>query len=274
MTIPIQKYPRTRHIEGSRLQPGDEDLAAVSFGELKGLHLVVEEKFDGANSAISFDSGGELLLQSRGHYLIGGPREKHFNLLKQWAEVHRHAFHKVLGSRYVMYGEWVYAKHTVFYDTLPHYFLEFDILDRETRNFLDTPTRHVMLDDLPIVSVPVLHAGKVESLKTLVGMIGPSNFIRSGHIRRMTEYCENHGIDVETAWRETDRSITMEGLYVKWEEDGKVADRFKYVRSEFLQQALSSGSHWLARPIIPNQLRGSIDELFLPELPNRDGEDA
>ena len=68
----IIKYPRTPHIEGSRLQPGDEDLSQVPFSAIAGKHLVVEEKIDGANSAISFDPQGNLLLQSRGHYLTGG----------------------------------------------------------------------------------------------------------------------------------------------------------------------------------------------------------
>ena len=267
MTYSMQKYPRTKHIEGSRFQVGDEDLGAVPFEKLKGCNLVVEEKVDGANSAVSFNRNGDLLLQSRGHYLVGGLREKHFNLFKQWGEVHRQAFYEVLGDRYVMFGEWVYAKHTVFYDALPHYFMEFDIFERETSKFLDTPTRHAMLRDLPVVSVPVLHSGKVKSLKNLVSMIGPSNFIRPGHIERMAEFCKNHDINVEIAMRETDRSTTMEGLYVKHEEDGRIVDRFKYVRSAFLQQAVSSGSHWLARPIIPNQLRGTIDDIFLPELP-------
>ena len=129
--IPIRKYPRTRHIEGSRLSAGDEDLSAVPFRELAGKHLVVEEKLDGANAALSFDDDGALLLQSRGHYLSGGPREKHFAVLKTWANAHQRAFAERLGSRYVMYGEWLYAKHTCFYDQLPHYFMEFDVLDRE-----------------------------------------------------------------------------------------------------------------------------------------------
>ncbi len=30
------KYPRTRHLEGSRKQAGDEDLACVGFGKLRG----------------------------------------------------------------------------------------------------------------------------------------------------------------------------------------------------------------------------------------------
>ena len=54
----IFKYPRTPHIEGSRLQPGDEDLSQIPFDAIRGRHLVVEEKCDGANSAVSFDADG------------------------------------------------------------------------------------------------------------------------------------------------------------------------------------------------------------------------
>ncbi len=71
----IFKYPRTQHIEGSRLQPGDEDLESVRFTDISDNHLVIEEKVDGANCGISFSYDGKLLLQSRGHYLTGGYRE-------------------------------------------------------------------------------------------------------------------------------------------------------------------------------------------------------
>ena len=63
----IYKYPRTRHIEGSRLQLGDS-ADDKPFAELKGKRLIIEEKVDGANCAISFPDG-VLRLQSRGHYL-------------------------------------------------------------------------------------------------------------------------------------------------------------------------------------------------------------
>ena len=86
MRPPMLKYPRTRHLEGSRLQAGDQDLSQVPFEDIRGQPLVVEEKMDGANCGLSFDEDGQLLLQSRGHYLDGGPREKHFALLKQWAQ--------------------------------------------------------------------------------------------------------------------------------------------------------------------------------------------
>ena len=66
--LTIQKYPRTQHIEGSRPQPGDEDLKSVPFATLAGRYLVVEEKLDGANAGICFDEAGQLRLQSRGHF--------------------------------------------------------------------------------------------------------------------------------------------------------------------------------------------------------------
>lgn len=264
MTTPqLLKYPRTKHIEGSRQQLGDEDLAVVPFSEIKNLPLVVEEKMDGANSGLSFDSAGNLLLQSRGHYLTGGAREKHFNLLKQWGAVRQRDFWDVLGDRYIMYGEWVYAKHTIFYDLLPHYFMEFDVFDRKEQVFLDTPSRRALLDGLPVVSVPVLKSSRFETLAELTQLVGPSNYISENHIETMRRYCEENGIFVDETTRQTDTSILMEGLYIKHEENGTVVGRYKYIREQFLQTVLASESHWLSRPIVPNRLRGSVDDLFL-----------
>lgn len=99
----------------------DENLSQVPFSYIRGKHLVVEVKIDEADTAISFSEEGELLLQSRGHYLTGGYRVRHYNFMKQWANIHQDAFFDVPGTRYIMYGEWMYAKHTVYYDKLPHY---------------------------------------------------------------------------------------------------------------------------------------------------------
>lgn len=266
----LKKYPRTPHLSGSKLQVGDEDLSQVSFSELEGKYVVVEEKCDGANSAISFDENGELYLQSRGHYLTGGYRERHYNLLKQWANVHREVFYEVLGSRYIMYGEWMYAKHSVYYDALPHYFLEFDIWDRVRECFLDTPSRRELTKRMPVASVPVLKEGVFSSKKELLDLIGPSLYIRQGHMERLREYCEREGLDGERQCQETDNSGMMEGLYLKVEEDGCVVERLKYVRASFIQCIMASDSHWLDRPIVPNQLRIPLEEIFMPELESRE----
>lgn len=260
--VKLIKYPRTPHIEGSRLQAGDEDLSQIPFQKIKGRYIVVEEKVDGANTAVSFSAKGELLLQNRGHYLEGGYRERHYDLLKQWAVVHRDGLYAVLGSRYIMYGEWLYAKHTVYYDALPHYFLEFDILDRETNQYLDTPSRHRLLAGLPVCSVPVLGQGVFESREELLRLLGRSNYISDRHLENLREESEKLGLDAERQIRETENSDSMEGLYIKVEENGHVVDRMKFVRASFLQTLDSSETHWLDRPIVPNKLAVPVESLF------------
>jgi RNA ligase len=250
----IYKYPRTHHIEGSRLQPGDEDLDSVPFSAIAKQYVVVEEKVDGANAAISFSDDGQIQLQSRGHYLTGGQREKHFNLFKQWGNCHTSALWQVLGSRYILYGEWLYAKHTVFYDALPHYFLEYDVLDLEKQQFLSTASRQLLLAGLPLVSVPILFAGEIQSYKQLIGLLGESHYIRPGHMERLQQFCQERGLDVERSLKQTDQNRVMEGLYIKVEPGEAVTARYKYVRPSFLTTMLQSDGHWLNRPIIPNIL--------------------
>lgn len=230
--IQIIKYPRTPHITGSRLQPGDEDLLSIAREGLAELRLVVEEKLDGSNCGISFNAQGRLVLQSRGHVLSGGPRERQFDLLKHWASHHSAWLRETLGSRYVMYGEWLFARHTIPHDRLPHYFMEFDILDRESGQFLSTERRHALLAGGPVVSVPVLAADR--------------NINLEAQVRCST--CSSHE--------------TMEGLYIKHEEGGYVVGRYKYVRASFLQAVADSGEHWMDRPIEQNRLRDGVD-LFL-----------
>jgi hypothetical protein len=255
----IRKYPRTPHLTGSRLQAGDGDLSQVPIDALRGLPLVIEEKVDGANSAISFSPEGELLLQSRGHYLTGGPRERHFAQLKTWASTHSHAFWPVLGARYLVYGEWLYARHTIFYDALEHYFLEFDVYDRQEDTFLSTDRRHALLEGLPIHSVPVLHRGEIRSRKQLKALLGPSAYRTPQWRDVLREVAERLGQDPDRLLRETDASDLMEGLYIKVERDGAVVDRSKWVRSSFTDTIAAAGGHWHDRPILPNQLAPGVD---------------
>jgi RNA ligase len=255
----IRKYPRTRHLEGSRLQPGDEDLDSVPFRELRGRHLVVEEKLDGANAGLRFGPGGELLLQSRGHFLAGGYRERHFDLFKQWATTHAQGLREVLGDRYALYGEWLYAKHTIFYDRLPHYFLEFDVLDLFADRFLSTPARRELLAGLPVVSVPVLREGPADELEELTALVGPSLYKDPQWRESLAAAVAVRGLDVDLALSETDPSDLMEGLYIKVEEGGAVVGRYKFVRASFLTAVVDSGTHWLRRPIVPNALAAGVD---------------
>ena len=261
MSGELRKYPRTPHLQGSKLQPGDEDLQQVPLRRLHGRHVVVEEKVDGANCAVSFGPQRELRLQSRGHYLEGGPREEQFGLLKTWAACRAHDLGERLGERYILYGEWLYAKHTVFYDQLPHYFLEFDIYDRERDLFLDTKTRRELLDGSAVRSVPVLFEGDGKSLKRPGDWLRHSLYKSPRWKDTLTRLAADQGQNPAQVLKETDPSSLSEGLYLKIEENGIVQERFKWVRADFLQAIASSGSHWRDRPILPNQLAAGV-ELF------------
>lgn len=258
--ITIKKYPRTRHIEGSRLQKGDEDLHSIPFGEVKDKWLVIEEKMDGANAGISFTDRGELLLQSRGHYLTGGYRERHFDLFKTWANTFAPQIWDVIGEAYIIYGEWMYAKHTAFYTHLPHYFLEFDIYDKDKDVFLSTAQRREILELMPFMkSVKVLYEGPLSRKEQLRDFITQSHFINDRHLDCLQEDCQKLGLQYDIALKETNPSNLMEGLYIKQENAQIVEERFKFVRADFLNSILNSETHWLDRPIIPNRLAEGVN---------------
>ncbi|MEM7497426.1 MAG: RNA ligase family protein [Pseudomonadota bacterium] len=259
----LVKYPRTRHVEGSRRQTGD-DATDHPLSTFEGRPLVATEKLDGANAAVSFAFDGRLLLQSRGHYLTGGPRERHFALFKTWANVQAPALHAALGSRFVMYGEWLYAKHTVFYDRLPHYFIEFDVLDREAGQFLSAAARQQVLYGLPVVPAPSLHRGPIARPAELAQLVGPSLYKSVDWRDALARAAEASGSRPEHVARQTEDSDLAEGVYLKQEAEGRVIERAKFVRADFVQAIAAAEDHWQSRPVLPNALAKGID-ILAPE---------
>lgn len=263
-SLELFRYPRTPHLEGSRLQEGDHGHDHVPYRELRGLRLVVEEKLDGANTGISFSPAGELLLQSRGHYLVGGGRERQFNFIKAWAQAHADWLLQRLEDRYVMYGETMSKKHSVFYDALPHHFFEFDVLDRRTGQFLSTAARRALLAGGPVLSVPVLYDGLAPArLADLKALLRPS-LAKTARWRDAFEATvRREGLDLALAWKQCDKSDLSEGLYLKVEADGRTLGRYKWVRADFVQAILASEKHHSEQPYVPNQLAPGVD-LYAP----------
>src|SRR5205809_2532227 len=99
-----------------------------------------------------------MVLQCRGHHITEGMHPK-YDLFKQWAAVKRPVMEQRFESRFILFGEWVYARHSVLYRRLTHYFFEFDIYDKHQRAFLDLEQRLRLLDGTGIPTVPVIHSG-------------------------------------------------------------------------------------------------------------------
>ena len=169
------KYPRTPHLFGSRGTDDDKHLDDFESSRfLTDASLIVEEKLDGTNVGIHFSADGVMNLQSRGHLITEGMHPQ-YDLLKQWAAVKRTVLEVMLEDQFILFGEWVYAKHSVLYKRLPHYFFEFDIYDKQSSAFLDLERRLKLLDGTGLQTVPVIHRGTLDRDR-LEALIGPSQF--------------------------------------------------------------------------------------------------
>lgn len=234
------KYPRTPHLFGSAGTADDKHLGRrESERFLADASLIVEEKLDGTNVGIHFTVDGRMVLQCRGHEITEGMHPQ-YDLFKQWTSVKRPVLERMLGSRFILYGEWLYAQHSVHYRALPHYFFEFDLYDKEAGRFLDLATRLRLLAGTGLQTVPVVHRGRIgaEALRDLIQASAfDSAFDHPGTGR-------------------TD--ALMEGLYLRTEAEGFVTGRAKLVRPEFVEK-IKQSEHWQHQAMRPNDLAAGVD---------------
>lgn len=234
------KYPRTPHLFGSTGTADDKRLdEAASERFIADPSLIAEEKLDGTNVGLHFTPDGRMVLQCRGHLVTAGMHPQ-FDPFKQWAAVKRDVLYDRLGDRYILFGECVYARHSVHYRQLPHYFFEFDIYDKDTGAFLSLDRRLELIDGTGVRTVPVVRTGPLKR-DELEGLIGPSAF--------------DARFDNPLTGRPDD---LMEGLYLRTEKDGVVTGRAKFVRPEFVEKVKRS-EHWQHQPVVPNLLREDAD---------------
>lgn len=259
------KYPRTPHLHNPELlkflvkrqaeqnssKPVDdkmlsmeETLAVLSRNDVKH---VWESKLDGTNVGISF-LDGKIFLQNRGHELKSGEHPQ-YSLFRNWAYTVMLDLQEVLGDRYIMFGEWLNALHSIEYRTLPHYFFEFDIWDKKEKYFFDTELRQIMLEPLVkrnvLQQVPIVHAGRISYEEAM----------------KFIQHSPYFGEDAP------------EGLYLKIEQDGKTVDRYKFVRPDFVQAIIEGNDegedHWSHKMMITQGLAPGVD--ITKPLPVNDG---
>ena len=234
------KYPRTPHLFGSKGTDDDKHLGEPESRRfIADESLIVEEKLDGTNVGIHFTNEGGMVLQCRGHLITEGMHPQ-YDLFKQWGAVKRQVLEDRLESRYILFGEWVYARHSVHYRELPHYFFEFDVYDKQGQEFLSLERRLALLAGTGIHTVPVLHVGALDREK-LVSLIGPSHF-DSVFENPLTDRIDH----------------LMEGLYLRTEQDGAVTGRAKFVRPEFVEKVKQS-EHWQYQSMTVNRLKEGAD---------------
>lgn len=233
------------------MPPGEVDPDAIQFNKLRGEFLVIEEKVDGSGVSISLDTHLNLQIMHRGSPVSG----KEYRELILWAESHWEDLLFLLGERYTLFGEWMRNKHTIYYDKLPHHFLESDIYDQDRKVWLSTSARNDLLKGHSYIKqVPVIAAFKPSELWQVTNLIGKSKYQSDNWQGDLKQKCNMLGFTPKKILQETDLSGLMEGLYIKQEDDLQVLNRYKYIRYEFLKNILDSGSHLIDRLPVYNGL--------------------
>ncbi|KAJ7576974.1 ATP dependent DNA ligase [Mycena floridula] len=227
--ITLHKFPRTPHLIDLGAATSDDIVAPSSISQGQ---VIITEKVDGANMGFQLSADRSIVIQNRSHFVNPSTHEQ-FKKLGLWVESHHADLFKVLdrdpyfAERYILFGEWLYATHSIPYSHLPDRFMAFDLYDRSTATYVDRQTLVSLLRLTSIHVVPVLHEGNMLSDAELMAMIQTKSSFWDGRV---------------------------EGIYVKVERDGKVVSRGKVVRGDFI----SGNDHWTKGNLSVNGMaRGS-----------------
>jgi len=222
--VSFYKFPRTQHELNLGAATRDDlmcdyDLQSKQLVDTES--IVITEKVDGANLGFSLSTNGDILVQNRSHY-VNSSSHAQFNMLFDYTEKHREDLYRILSrdasfpERFILFGEWLAATHSISYSKLPDRFLAFDLYDRVTNSWMSRARLESLLASTTICIVPVMYTGKIVlSKETLIHMVTRESLYYDGPV---------------------------EGIYIKVECDhkGVVQSRSKIVREDFL----SGNDHW------------------------------
>jgi len=229
----LPEFPRTRHLPFEPCASSDDRIATLEECENiihGGLNITIEEKIDGANLAITIIDG-EPVIRNRNNILSKNyssgktPAKMQFSPVWTWFYNNKEKFEtlqRILGFQPCVYGEWLYARHTVVYDSLPSWFVAFDVYDYEKKNYISPKRYRPALIEAGFDIVPEMKWDKITE-KTLKAMRDTN-----------TEFSKNE---------------RKEGIYIKACDGEFVVNRFKMVRPNFIQ-----GEHWNKKQLVKNRI--------------------
>lgn len=236
------RFPSTPHL-GELSVPinADRVLTDDEQDEFLKQQLVVEEKVDGANLGISFDDDGNIRAQNRGSYLVDTDCSLFEGVHRQWSPLPGWLSSQVdvlfdhLGNQYILFGEWCYAVHSVFYDRLPDWFLGLDVYDKKVKCFLSSNRRDDLFRQIGISQVPSIERGRFTFNQLKETLLPP----RSEPLPSKLGHQQ------------------AEGLYLRSNQDDDwLGQRAKLVQPTFLE---SIEEHWASRPFRENHLNPERD---------------
>lgn len=213
------KYPRTFHLPFS-LGASKDDRIADNISTLFNKSIIISEKLDGSCASLEYDS-----CFARTH--SRSPTHQSFDGLKA---LHASVKFKI-PNKLQLFGEWLYALHSIKYDKLPGYFLLFAVRDLSLMQWASWEEIEFWAKEIQVPTVPVLFSGSVSSeieLKKIIKslMNEPSKF---GDIK------EGVVVRIQNSFKDEDFSTSVG----------------KFVRKNHVSP---NNDHWLYKQIFKNKL--------------------
>lgn len=133
-----------------------------------GDHIIITEKIDGSNATIGYDNG--IVAMSRNRILTFDNTNRGFYEFANRLDAEK--VNKLLGSRYLLSGEWA-VPHTVVYPKeSQNNMYVFDLYDTETKTYLDMHQAFLVADTLGLPKVAVFYEGEFISWEHCMSFVG------------------------------------------------------------------------------------------------------
>ena len=133
-----------------------------------GDHIIITEKVDGTCSTIGYDN--DIVAMSRNTILNPENTNRGFYEFANYIDVEK--VNKLLGSRYLLSGEWL-VPHTVVYPKeSQNKMYVFDLYDTETKTYLDMHQAFLVADTLGLPKVAVFYEGEFISWEHCMSFVG------------------------------------------------------------------------------------------------------
>lgn len=215
----VPKIPSYMHLPWSREHARDQKFMTdrqFEAARIADEPVVVTEKLDGANVRLTREAVHSRSRRSPTH---DGPGEVYSRLKSRHAR-----FKDAIPEGVVLYGEWMYAEHSVHYPSLEDFLFVFGALDTESMKWQSWAETESLADAIGAAVPPVID----QSSSGFEGRMEPSGESQYGPTR------EGYVVRLQSgfSWRDFRRSVA------------------KCVRENHVQ----TDKHWAKQAVTPNEL--------------------
>ena len=170
-------YGSIPHLPGSRPTPGDHHISPGQAdicqrnARTKDRRIIVQEKLDGACTAVAKTPAGEIIALSRSGQQARRHPFPHIRLFASWVDHRQDCFAELLWPGWRIVGKWLAVAHGICYD-LPHdLWVYFDLFDERNRRMAQDEITLYGADHL-FKGATTVHVGAPIPASELLASIG------------------------------------------------------------------------------------------------------